>query len=140
MLSSQIKEKEILANLIAVFNLFEQELRDLLKELELNCLEFSILVYISKNEVTQYRIAKKYKVSVQRVHQIVRTLLGKNYIKTTEEIKNGRIIKNLICTLKLEKIEEINDKIIKKFKEKNIKSKNLKDFNQSLKFFIEHLE
>ena len=136
----QAKQEEILTNLIAVFNLFEKEVHNLLKELELNYLEFSILVYISKNEMTQYKIAKKYKISVQRVHQIIKKLVKKNYIETNESIKNGRTTKNLICTLKLEKIDEINNKIINQFKEKSIKSKNLKDFNQSLKFFIEHLE
>lgn len=140
MLALQIKEKEILLNFIAMFNLIEKELKELLGEMELNYLEFSVLVYISKNEASQYRIAKKYKISLQRTHQIVKKLLESGYIDAREEKKNGRITKKLFLTKNIEEIGKVNDGIIKICKNKKISSKNLKDFNRLLMLFINQLD
>lgn len=141
MLKLQIEEKEILANLIAVFNLVEKELYDLVDELGLNYLEFSILVYISNNDATQYKISKRFRISIQRAYQIVKKLLKKDYIEAKIEKTNGRASKSLFTNLKSEKkIEEVNNEIINKFTPKKIDSQNLEDFNSLIKKFIVQLE
>ncbi|MGL5657348.1 MAG: MarR family transcriptional regulator [Fusobacteriaceae bacterium] len=141
MLKLQIEEKEILINLIAMFNLLEKELCDLVEKLGLNYLEFSILVYISNNDVTQYKISKKFKISIQRAYQIVKKLLTKDYIEAKIEQTNGRASKSLFTNLKSEKkIEEVNNEIISRFIKKKIDPQNLEDFNSLIKKFIVQLE
>lgn len=141
MLKLQIEEKEILINLIAMFNLLEKELCDLVEKLGLNYLEFSILVYISNNDVTQYKISKKFKISIQRAYQIVKKLLKKDYIEAKIEQTNGRASKSLFTNLKSEKkIEEVNNEIISRFIKKKIDPQNLEDFNSLIKKFIVQLE
>lgn len=141
MLKLQIEEKEILINLIAMFNLLEKELCDLVEKLGLNYLEFSILVYISNNDVTQYKISKKFKISIQRAYQIVKKLLTKDYIEAKIEQTNGRASKSLFTNLKSEKkIEEVNNEIISRFIKKKIDAQNLEDFNSLIKKFIVQLE
>lgn len=137
MLEEQIKEEGVLANFIGLFNLIESGICNILKELSLNQLEFSILAHISYNEVTQYKISKKYNISIQRTHQIVKKLLKKDYITFEEGIINGRVFKKLVIKPEMsEKVEKINNQLINKLKSKKIKYSKLRDFNNLLKIFL----
>ena len=140
MLEKQIKKEGILANFIGLFNLIESETYHILKELSLNQLEFSILVYILNNQVTQYQISKKYNISIQRAHQIVKKLWKKDYITFEEGIINGRVFKTLVIKPGVEiKVENVNNQIINILKGKKIKHSKLRDFNTLLKLFLSDL-
>lgn len=140
MLEEQIKKEGILGNFIGLFNLIEGEINDIIKELSLNQLEFSILAHISHNEVTQYKISKKYNISVQRTHQIVKKLLKEEYITFEKGVINGRVFKTLIIKPEIsEKVEKINNQIISSLKGKKIKHSKLRDLNSLLKLFLSEL-
>lgn len=140
MLANQIKNEGILRNLISLNNLVQSEIEFLLDKLPINYSEFSILMYISQSNITQYMISKKYHISVQRVNQIINKLEKYGYVKKIDEIKNGRIGKRLIIDLKIEKqLDEINNGLIEIFKNKNIDYENLIIFNNTLKIFLNNL-
>lgn len=139
MLEKLVKNEGVLDNLIALINLVEMENHELFQELEINQLEFSILSHISSAETTQYKISKKYNISVQRVHQIIKNLVKKEYIITEEGITNGRACKKLRINSEIEvKIDEVNNKIISNLKSKKIKYSSLKEFNNLLKLFLNY--
>lgn len=139
MLEKQIKEKGILANLITLINLIEEDISELLEDLNISYFEYSILNNILINpETTQYEISKKYNISIQRAHQIRKKFEKESYILMQEEIKNGRTIKKLLVNEEIKKkIEEINNKIINRAKTKKIKYKKLEQLNTLLKELIE---
>lgn len=141
MLANQIKNEGILRNLISLNNLVQNEIEFFLDKLPINYSEFSILMYISQNDITQYMISKKYHISVQRVNQIINKLEKYGYIKKVDEIKNGRIGKRLVIDLKIEKqLDEINNGLIEIFENKNIDYENLIIFNKTLKIFLNNLK
>lgn len=139
MLEKQIKEKGILANLITLINLIEEDISELLEDLNISYFEYSILNNILINpETTQYEISKKYNISIQRAHQIRKKFEKESYILMQEEVKNGRTIKKLLVNEEIKKkIEEINNKIINRAKTKKIKYKKLEQLNTLLKELIE---
>lgn len=140
MLEKLVKKEGVLENLIGLFNLIEGEIKILLKELAVNQLEFSILVHISNTPTTQYKMSKKYNVSIQRVHQIIKKLAEKEYILAEEGIVNGRVYKKLTIKPEVEeKINGINNQIVSKLKTKKIKYSSLKEFNNLLKLFLSNL-
>lgn len=141
MLSEQIKNAGILRNLTSLYNFIQNDVNFFLEELPINYLEYSILTYISQNESTQYKIAEKYMVSFQRVSQIVNKLVKSGYIRKEEAICNGRIIKRLIISEKGEIIlDDINNKLVKNFEEKNIQSEELIILNESLKRILKAIK
>lgn len=141
MLANQIKNEGILRNLISLNNLVQSEIEFFLDKLPINYSEFSILMYISQNDITQYMISKKYHISVQRVNQIINKLERYGYIKKIDEIKNGRVGKRLVIDLKIEQqLDEINNGLIEIFKNKNIDYENLIIFNKTLKIFLNNLK
>lgn len=141
MLEEQVKKNGILGNLITLSNLVEKEINGLLGKLGLNYLEYSILVSVLNNETTQYRIAKKYNISIQRSHQIIKKLKKKTYIIAVEEKKGGRLLKNLFVAPEInKKIDDVNIKIKDKLENKKINHKNLEEFNDILKILIGRLE
>lgn len=141
MLEEQVKKNGILGNLITLSNLVEKEINGLLGKLGLNYLEYSILVSVLNNETTQYRIAKKYNISIQRSHQIIKKLKKKTYIIAVEEKKGGRLLKNLFVAPEInKKIDDVNIKIKDKLENKKINYENLEEFNDILKTLIGRLE
>lgn len=140
MLEKLIEKEGVLDNLIGLVNLIEMENHTLLKELDINQLEFSILSHIYRAETTQYKISKKYNISVQRSHQIIKTLVKKEYIITEEGITNGRACKRLTINPEIEiKIDRVNNQMISNLKAKKIKYSSLKEFNNLLKLFLNNL-
>lgn len=139
MLEKQIKEKGILANLIALINLIKEDISGLLEELNLNYLEYSILNNILINPKTsQYAISRKYNISIQRAYQIIKKFKRESYILVQEEVKSGRTIKKLLVNDEVKKkIGEINNKIINRAKIKKIEHDKLEQLNILLKELIE---
>lgn len=141
MLLEQIKNAGILRNLTSFYNFIQNDVNFFLEELPINYLEYSILMYISQNDSTQYRIAEKYMVSFQRVSQIVSKLVKAGYVRKEEAICNGRVIKRLIMSKKGEIIlDDINSKLVKNFKEKNIQTEELIILNESLKRMLQDIK
>ncbi|MGL5657002.1 MAG: MarR family transcriptional regulator [Fusobacteriaceae bacterium] len=140
-MKNQVAKNGILGNFITLYNLVESEINGLLEKLGINYLEYSILVSISKIETTQYAISKKYNISTQRVHQIIKKLKKKTYISAIEEIKGGRILKKLFLNQNIKnRINEINNKIIDKLENKKVSSEELEEFNSILKILISRLD
>lgn len=140
MLENLVKKEGVLDNLIGLFNLIENGIKALLQELDVSKLEFSILMHISGTTATQYKIAKKYNISIQRAHQIIKKLIKKEYIIAEEGIINGRAYKKLTIKPEVEiKINEINNQIVNTLKSKKIKYSKLKEFNNLLKMFLNTL-
>ncbi|MGL5055643.1 MAG: hypothetical protein ACRC54_08220 [Fusobacteriaceae bacterium] len=139
MLEKQIKEKGILANLITLINLIEEDISELLEGLNISYLEYSVLNNILITpKTTQYEISKRYNISIQRAHQIIKKFEREAYIVMQEEVKSGRTIKKLLVNEEVrKKIEEINNKIINRAKTKKIKPKKLELLNTLLKELIE---
>ncbi len=140
MLSDQIKNAGILRNLTSFYNFIQNDINFFLEELPINYLEYSILMYISQNESTQYKIAEKYFVSFQRVSQIVNKLVKSDYVRKEEAVCKGRIIKKLIISKKGEAIlESVNNELVKNFERKKIKTAELTILNESLKRILEDI-
>lgn len=141
MLLNQIKNAGILRNLTSFYNFIQNDINFFLEELPINYLEYSILMYISQNESTQYKIAEKYMVSFQRISQIVNKLVKSGYIRKEEATCNGRIIKKLIISQKGEiLLDNINNKLVKNFEEKNIQTEELVILNESLKRILGNIK
>lgn len=126
MIVSHINNPEVLRSIISLNNLVQNETKLILDIFPINYLEYSILVYVSQNLVTQYKISKEYNISNQRINQFV-TNLEKNDLVLKKEIKvNGRVLKELIITQKGKKIiKKIDDEINKKIESAEIKSEVL---------------
>lgn len=140
MLESKIESECILTELIILSNLVKGEIKEILKEISINHVEFCILTHILQCETTQYKISKKFNISIQRVHHIINNLEKKNYIISTEGIDNGRSFKSLATTSDIEtKIYEINYRIVQKFKAQKLQYKNLYDFNNLLNLFLDRI-
>lgn len=140
MLENLVKKEGVLDNLIGLFNLVENEIKDLLQELAVSQLEFSILMHISNTTATQYKMSKKYNISIQRAHQIIKKLIKKEYIIAEEGIINGRAYKKLTIKPEIEvKINEVNNQIISSLKAKKVKYSSVKEFNNLLKLFLSSL-
>lgn len=140
MLENLVKKEGVLDNLIGLFNLIENGIKALLQELDVSQLEFSILMHISSTTATQYKMSKKYNISIQRAHQIIKKLIKKEYIIAEEGIINGRAYKKL--TIKPEgeiKINEVNNQIVSTLKSRKVKYSKLKEFNNLLKMFLNTL-
>lgn len=138
MLEKQIKKSSVFTNLISLSNLLETEIRKLSKELSISHFELSVLVYISQQETTQYKVAKKYSTSIQRIHQITKKFVEKGYITTLEEFEKGRVLKKLFIDSEIEnKLEQINSRIIKRLKTKNITYGNLSKLEDILEVILE---
>lgn len=137
MLENLIKREGVFDNLIGLVNLLESETRILLEELDITQIEFSILAHISNAETTQYKISKKYNISVQRAHQIIKKLVNKEYITAEKGVTNGRACKRLTVKPGIElKVDRVNNLIINNLKTKKIKYSSLKEFNNLLKLFL----
>lgn len=138
-LENQIKNEGILRSLIILNNLVQKEIEFFLYKFAINYTEFSILSYISQNNPTQYRIAKEYDISIQRINQIVIKLQKYGYVKKIDIVKNGKVAQVLDTEQKMKsQIEEINNSLIKISQEK-IDSLNLIALNKSLKILINDL-
>lgn len=137
MLEKQIKKNGVFSNLISLSNLLETEIGKLSKELYINHLELSILVSISQQETTQYKLSKKYSTSIQRMHQITKKFIRNGYITTSEEFERGRISKKLSINFEVEKkLSQVNSKIIKELKSKKITGKNLRKLEDTLEIIL----
>lgn len=137
MLEKQMKKSGIFTNLISLSNLLETEIRKLSKELSISHFELSILVYISQQETTQYRISKKYNTSIQRIHQITKKFVEKGYVTTLEEFYKGRILKKLFINSEIEKtLNQVNYRIIKKLKTQKITYGNLSKLDDILEVIL----
>lgn len=133
-MKNQIKKEGILINLIGAFNSLEKELKGITLEYSLNYLEYSILLYIAEHCPTQYRISKEYFISIQRVNQIVKKLMEKNYVLFIEEQVDGRIRKKIMIELKTHKnLDSSNSKLVENLKKKSIEKNDLKMLNKYLK-------
>ena len=140
MLENLVKKEGVLDNLIGLFNLIENGIKALLQELDVSQLEFSILMHISSTTATQYKMAKKYNISIQRAHQIIKKLIKKEYIIAEEGIINGRAYKKLTIKPEVEiKINEVNNQIVSTLKSRKVKHSKLKEFNNLLKMFLNTL-
>lgn len=140
MLANQVKNAGILRSMISLNNLIQEEIKVVLSEFPINYLEYSILTYVSQNILTQYKIAKEYNMSVQRINQIISSLEKIEFVEKKEIKINGRIAKEIIITTKGEKkIKKINDKVIKMLEMKDIDANLLSSFDKSLKVFLENL-
>lgn len=140
MLANQVKNAGILRSMISLNKLIQEEIKIVLSEFPINYLEYSILTYASQNVVTQYKIAKEYNMSVQRINQIISTLEKIEFIIKKEVKINGRIAKEIIITTKGEKkIKKINEKVTKILETKDIDANLLNSFDKSLKVFLENL-
>ncbi|MGL5054454.1 MAG: MarR family transcriptional regulator [Fusobacteriaceae bacterium] len=140
MLENLVKKEGVLDNLIGLFNLIENGIKALLQELDVSQLEFSILMHISSTTATQYKMSKKYNISIQRAHQIIKKLIKKEYIIAEEGIINGRAYKKLTIKPEVEiKINEVNNQIVSTLKSRKVKYSNLKEFNNLLKMFLNTL-
>lgn len=140
MLDNQIKNEGILKNLIILNNLVQKEIEFFLDKIGINYTEFSILTYIAKNNPTQYGIAKEYKISIQRINQIVIKLKKYGYIKKVEKWKNGKKVEVLDVEVKMQnQVEEINNYIVEIAKKK-VDSKNLTHLNKELQILIDSLK
>lgn len=140
MLANQVKNAGILRSLISLNNLVEEEIKIILSDFPINHLEYSILMYISNEVLTQYKISKEYNISVQRINQLMNNL-EKHELVTKREIKiNGRLSKEMITTSKCKKvIKEINSEVIKKIETKGMESDLFNLLNQNLKNFLDDL-
>lgn len=103
MLANQVKNAGILRSMISLNNLIQEEIKVVLSEFPINYLEYSILTYVSQNILTQYKIAKEYNMSVQRINQIISSLEKIEFVEKKEIKINGRIAKEIIITTKGEK-------------------------------------
>ncbi|MGL5231871.1 MAG: MarR family transcriptional regulator [Fusobacteriaceae bacterium] len=140
MLENLVKKEGVLDNLIGLFNLIENGIKALLQELDVSQLEFSILMHISSTTATQYKMSKKYNISIQRAHQIIKKLIKKEYIIAEEGIINGRAYKKLTIKPEVEiKINEVNNQIVSTLKSRKVKYSKLKEFNNLLKMFLNTL-
>lgn len=135
-----LKERGLFSNLISLSNLLESEIRKLAKELVVSHFELSILIYISQQETTQYKISKKYNTSTQRSHQIIKKFLEIGYITALDELENGRFLKKLYISPKIEQqLSDVSLKIIKILKEKNITYENLNRIDEEIGIVLEKL-
>lgn len=141
MLDHQINNSGILRSLISLNNLVQEEIKEILSGFPINCLEYSILLYINQNIVTQYKISKEYNISVQRTNQLVNNLEKYKFVTKREIKTNGRIAKEMIITPKCKKIiKEINGEIVKKIEKKGMKTDLLRVFNENVKIFLDNLK
>lgn len=139
MFDNQIKNEGILKNLIILNNLLQKEIDFFLHKYGINYTEFSILSYIAKNNPTQYRIAKEYKISIQRINQIAIKMQKYGYVKKIEKIKEGKTKEVLDVCLKMKnEMEEINNHLIEVSKKK-INSENLTNLNEAVQILINDL-
>lgn len=137
MLEKQIKKSGIFTNLISLSNLLDTEIKKLSKELSISYFELSVLVYISQQETTQYKISKKYSTSIQRSHQITKKLIGKGYVTTSKDFNNGRILKKLFINSEVEKIlNQVNNRIVGKLKAQKITYGNLSKLDEILEVIL----
>lgn len=140
MLEKNIKKCEIFSNLISLSNLLETEIRGLSKELSISHFEVSMLMHISKEKTTQYRIAKKYSTSIQRVHQITKKFKKRGYVTISEELDKGRLLKKMSISTDIERsLNQINNVIGEKLGAKKITSRNLTALDSILKIVLEKL-
>lgn len=140
MLANQVKNGGVLQKFISLNNFIQGEIKEILRNTELNYLEYSILIAISQGIATQYKISKEYNISIQNSHRIIKLLLKKEYITFEERLLNGRVSKFLTIKPEVEKIiENVNNKIADKLKTKKIKYSELIKFNDILKFFLYEL-
>lgn len=141
MLDHQINNSGILRSLISLNNLVQEEIKEILSGFPINCLEYSILLYINQNIVTQYKISKEYNISVQRTNQLVNNLEKYKFVTKREIKTNGRIAKEMLITPKCKKIiKEINGEIVKKIEKKGMKTDLLRVFNENIKIFLDNLK
>lgn len=141
MLDHQINNSGILRSLISLNNLVQEEIKEILSGFPINCLEYSILLYINQNIVTQYKISKEYNISVQRTNQLVNNLEKYKFVTKREIKTNGRIAKEMLITPKCKKIiKEINGEIVKKIEKKGMKTDLLRVFNENVKIFLDNLK
>lgn len=141
MLDHQINNSGILRSLISLNNLVQEEIKEILSGFPINCLEYSILLYINQNIVTQYKISKEYNISVQRTNQLVNNLEKYKFVTKREIKTNGRIAKEMLITPKCKKIiKEINGEIVKKIEKKGMKTDLLRMFNENVKIFLDNLK
>lgn len=134
MLVEELRNQEILKNLISLSNLLQQEIDATLENIPLNSLEICILAYINKNEVTQYKIAKEFNSSIQRVNQITTKLEKFGYITKEEAVQNGRIIKKLELNPPAKEMLELTmSSFLGNLESKGIKVENILNLNESVK-------
>lgn len=134
MLIEELRNQEILKNLISLTNLLQQEINIALENIPLNSLEICILAYISKNEVTQYKIAKEFNTSIQRVNQITTKLEKFGYITKEEAVQNGRIIKKLALNPPAkEMLDVMMNSFLGNLESKGMKIENVLTLNEIVK-------
>ena len=78
MIADHINNSGVLRSIISLNNLVQNETKIILGAFPINYLEYSILIYVSQNLVTQYKISKEYNMSVQRINQIIASYFLRN--------------------------------------------------------------
>lgn len=138
MIADHINNSGVLRSIISLNNLVQNETKIILGAFPINYLEYSILIYVSQNLVTQYKISKEYNMSVQRINQFM-TNLEKNDFVLKKEIKtNGRVAKEIFITQKGKKIiKKINEEVNKRVERVEIKSEMLNSLKKMLLLFKE---
>lgn len=138
MIADHINNSGVLRSIISLNNLVQNETKEILGTFPINYLEYSILIYVSQNLVTQYKISKEYNMSVQRINQFM-TNLEKNELVFKKEIKtNGRMAKEIFITQKGKKIiKKINDEVNKRVERLEIKAEMLNSLKKMLILFKE---
>lgn len=138
MIADHINNSGVVRSIISLNNLVQNETKEILGTFPINYLEYSILIYVSQNLVTQYKISKEYNMSVQRINQFM-TNLEKNELVLKKEIKtNGRMAKEIIITQKGKKIiKKINDEVNKRVERLEIKAEMLNSLKKMLILFKE---
>lgn len=138
MIADHINNSGVVRSIISLNNLVQNETKEILGTFPINYLEYSILIYVSQNLVTQYKISKEYNMSVQRINQFM-TNLEKNELVLKKEIKtNGRMAKEIFITQKGKKIiKKINDEVNKRVERLEIKAEMLNSLKKMLILFKE---
>ncbi|MGL5656742.1 MAG: hypothetical protein ACRCXY_07905 [Fusobacteriaceae bacterium] len=138
MIADHINNSGVVRSIISLNNLVQNETKEILGTFPINYLEYSILIYVSQNLVTQYKISKEYNMSVQRINQFM-TNLEKNELVFKKEIKtNGRMAKEIFITQKGKKIiKKINDEVNKRVERLEIKAEMLNSLKKMLILFKE---
>lgn len=140
MLKNKMGNAGFLINLISLNNLLQKRIKLILREFAINYLDYSILVYSSQNLATQYKIAKIYNISVQRINQIMSNLEKGEYIIKKEMFANGRVVKEIIVTEKGKRvIKKVNSELIEKVQLNDISFDMVNSFEKVLKSLLDDL-
>lgn len=140
MLKNKIGNAGVLRNLISLNNLLQKRIKLILREFTINYLDYSILVYSNQNSVTQYKIAKMYNISVQRINQIMSNLEKGEYVTKKEMFSNGRVVKEIVVTEKGKRvIKKVDNELIEKVQLNDISFDMVNSFEKVLKSLLDDL-